>query len=244
MSENAVGGAAAASSPRFGTLGMALAAGLVAGLIAGMAGEGSHEAFAAPLDLRGSLEKSAALARAEAEASVKNAALAYGLLGAAVAAALGVAGGLARSSPLAAMRAGLTGLLVGAGLGAGAAWLIVPVASRNLILASDTMLIPLLIQVGTASAVGAAGGFAMATGRGGGARPAVLAILGGVAGAAVAAAGFALIGTLAFPLAQPEHLIPATRLARMLSRLAVAVGTALGAATGVGDRGRALNAAS
>lgn len=241
MNENEAGESGVSSAHGRRALGLALAAGIVAGLIAGLAGEGSQGTFAPPLNLRGSLEKSAELARAEAEASLKNTALAYGLLGAAVGAALGVAGGLARSSPLAAGRAGLTGLLVGAVLGAGAAWLIVPVASRNLILVSDTMLIPLLIQAGMASAVGAAGGLALATGLRSGARSAFLAVLGGVAGAAVAAAGFALLGTLAFPLAQPEHLIPVTGLARMFSRLVVALGAALGAAAGAEDRGRSLD---
>jgi hypothetical protein len=149
---------------------------------------------------------------------------------------LGLAGGLARRSGRAAAAAGLLGLVLGAAAGAGMSLALLPpynaYRGQHPDEASHDLVFPLLVHLGVWSAVGAVGGLALGIGLGmRGALPRV--VLGGLVGAAVAAAAYVLIGALAFPSASTAQGVSATWETRLLARLAVTVLAAAGAALGV-----------
>lgn len=213
----------AARPVRLGAL--ALAAGVTAGLVAWLGGEAAHGTFAPPAGLYGALEKSAILAREQLAAQVKNAALAFGLLGAATGLALGVVGGLARRSTRASAGAGLVGLVAGLAAGAATSLILVPIGERDPGLA-ESLFVPLLMHGGIWSAVGAAGGLAFGLGLGGrGMAP--RALLGGLSGALLGTIGYELVGALVFPLAGTSHALSATAPTRLLACLFVTIPVAL-----------------
>ncbi len=208
----------------------ALVAGIVASVAAGLLGEALNETFAVPEHLRGSLELSAALAKAQSVANIQNATLLNGLLGAILSVALGTAGGWARSSPRAGAVGAVVGALASAGAGAGLTRLLAPVLEQRIVVAPDDLLIPLLIHVAIGGALGAGAGLAFGIGLASGRRTVVLAAIGGLVGAAIGAALYAVLGVLAFPLAHTDQLVPSTATARLLGLACVTVATALGTA--------------
>ncbi len=174
--------------------------------------------------------------REEAVAVAKNAGLAFLLLGAALGGGLGAAGGLVRRSRRATVRAAWTGLVMGVVAAGLMSSVILPAYNayqqRHPDEASRDLVFPLLVHVGIWSAVGAAGGLALALGldeRG----TLSQAVLGGLVGAAIGAIAYELIGAFAFPAARTSQYVSATWQTRLLARLAVTVLAALGAAIGV-----------
>jgi hypothetical protein len=97
------------------------------------------------------------------------------------------------------------------------------------------MLLGLLIHAGIWLPIGAAAGVAFGVGRGG-RRTIVLALLGGLAGAALGTLVFEIVNGLAFPNVRLDKPIPGESHSRILTYFCVAVFTALGAALGVGER--------
>jgi hypothetical protein len=155
--------------------------------------------------------------RLSIESATRNAAVAYGLLGAVLSLSLGAAAGglLERRSIPRALLAGMAGAALGASLGAAGSYVLTPLYFHRLEAADITL--TLLIHLGIWGAVGAASGIAFAIGRGarkGFAGP----IIGGMMGAASAAVLFDICGAL-FPLAHTER--PLAEEAR--TRLAAAV---------------------
>ena len=213
----------------------ALAAGIAAGAIAWLGGEALRGRFVVPPGLEGSYERSAALKLARSAANVKNAALAFGLLGAASGLGLGLAGG---RGPRRAIVAGTIGLLTGAAAGAGTTWGLAPLLERNLARVSTDMLFPILIHGGIGMAIGASGGLALGLGRAGPGRDALTAMIGGLLGAGLGVAAFDVLGTLVDPSAVTGQLLPATSTARLLGQLAVAAPAALGAVLALRDADR------
>lgn len=211
----------------------ALAAGVAAGLAAWLAGELVHGAYAPPSHLYGVLEKSAELRREHSSAQLKNATLAFGLLGAILGLFLGAAGGMARRAAGAGVLAGLVGLAAGAAAGAGMALALVPIFDRNVLLASDSLLFPLLIHGGIWGLLGAAGGLAFGLGLGVDKASVVRGVLGGTAGALLGTVVYELLGVMLTPLAETSRPLSITPATRLLARICVTALAALGAAWAV-----------
>jgi hypothetical protein len=166
---------------------------------------------------------------AEHRAVLKNAALAYGLQGAILAALLGVAGAAARGSVGAAVKAGFAGLLLGAGLGAAVSYAAFTLVARWAGFGSQEMLPDLLGHVASWSVVGASGGAAFGWGLGGRARVA-RAAAGGLIGAAVAAAVYEVTGGMMFPFDRTGDPVAESGVARLFAHALVDSFAALGAA--------------
>jgi hypothetical protein len=217
---------------------LALSAGLFAGLAAWLGGERTLDHFSPALEWR--IGKVDAVYRLKPTAGslrvagTKNAALGFGILGGALGLALGVAGALAGRTPRRAFLAGVTGLTLGALAEAAATLVAVPpyYRAKDLDRSQDDLPLALRTHAGIWSLAGAAGGLAFGLGLGrGGVRRTATAVVGGMMGAGLGAVVFELLGALAFPIeaytAEPISNTPGSRL---LARLLVAVGAAIGVA--------------
>ena len=222
----------------------ALAAGLAAGLVASLGGEAVFGRFQPVFvyppnwDKIGPYDKpdilSAFLRRETPVVETKNAAAAYGLLGAVLGGSLGLAAGLARRSPGAASRAALLGVLAGGATGAAMSAALVPVFFR-IIDPESGMLPALLTHAGIWAPIGAAAGLAFGVGLG---RPRtiLLALFGGLAGAALGTIAYEVVNSLAFPNLRLDKPIPGEAPSRILGDFCITIFTALGVVLGVGER--------
>ena len=137
------------------------------------------------------------------ETAARNAAVAYGLLGAVLSLSLGVTAGclLGRFSIPRALTAGLAGIVLGASLGAASSYVLTPIYLNRLGTADITL--TMLIHLGIWTAIGAASGIAFAIGAGARKRF-VGSVIGGITGAAMAAVLFDVCGAF-LPLAHTER---------------------------------------
>jgi len=220
---------------------LAVAAGVVAGLAAWLGGEACVQLIKPPrheVNSRGIIV-TVTDRREVAVADAKNAGLAFALLGAALGAGMGLAGGFARRSVRGALSAGLLGMAAGAAGGAGMSLALLPrynaYKERHPDEASRDLVLPLLVHLGVWSTAGAAGGLAFGVGVGvRGTLPKV--ICGGLVGAAIGAATYELIGAGAFPAAKTAQFVSVTWQTRLLARLGVTVLAALGVALAAGEQ--------
>lgn len=223
----------------------ALVGGLLAGLASWLGGETVHGYFEVefvkpanwteinPYERSSVQNRQILMKRPAAEA--KNAAMAYGMLGAALGAALGLAGGLARRDVRAALIAGGVGLLAGSAAGAGlSAAMVIGIFYPNLN-PETGLLMPLIVHGAVWASIGIAAGLAFGLGQGD-RRLVGRAMVGGLVGAVAGTIAFELISATAFALERVEAPIPSDRLARLAAHLCVAVFTALGAAYGLRER--------
>jgi hypothetical protein len=159
-------------------------------------------------------------------ADSKNATVAYGILGAMLGLALGVAGGLVRNSPRRGVFAGITGALLGAIGGVGGATVFLPIYFRQLDVAQEQLgrdlVIPLLVHIGTWAVVGVASGIALGLGLGEG-RRASRAAFGGLIGGALGAVVYEVVGALVFPNDRTTQPIALTWGPRLLAALSVSL---------------------
>jgi len=159
--------------------------------------------------------------RSNAEA--KNTSLAMGILGAVFGLALGAGGGLARGSPRAAAVSGLTGLLLGAAVGAVVPLQLVPFFFRS-VGRPPNPVFPVLIQASIYGLIGGVGGLAFGFGlRGPGG--AAKGLLGGAMGAILGAIIYNVFHTIAFPLEWDLAPMPGKGVSRLLAHLCVALAT-------------------
>jgi len=224
---------------------LVLAAGIAAGIIAWLAGEASLNALV-PLshdvNVMGTPIKKVEF-KDQLAADYGNALVAFAWLGGLLGAGMGLAGGLARNSRPAALRAGAIGLVLGVGAALVASAAFLPIYFRALDTAKEELsrdlMIPLVVHAAIWSACGLAGGIALGVGLGGGWPRISKSALGGLVGAAIGAAAYELIGAFAFPsrdhTTSPVSWSLATRL---LARLLVAALAALFAAIAVTTSGR------
>jgi hypothetical protein len=199
-----------------------------AGVLAWGIGERTHDYFLPSPSAYRSRDFSA-LNRELAIVGRKNAAVAFGPLGAAAGLFLGAAGGLGRRSVSAALVAGLMGLIVG-GLAAGAAaFELAPVFSRFYSDDSPRLLLPMIVRCGIGAAVGAAAGLAFGLGRHG---PSAMlrALAGGLIGAIFGIIAFEIVNAFFFPTDRNDQLIPTSPMPRLIADLCVALGAGAGAA--------------
>jgi hypothetical protein len=214
-----------------------LGAGLLGGVVSWLAGEGCVELIKPPRQTVNSRGMALRVAdrRAEAAAVAKNAGRAFLILGAALGAGLGAAGGLARGSGRAAVLATWAGLVLGIVAAGVMSLALLPAYNayqrRYPDEAARDLLLPLLVHAGIWSAVGAAGGLALALGLGG-PGPIPRAVLGGFLGAAAGTVAYEVAGAF-FPAAKTAQFVSATWETRLMARLAVTLLASGGAAMGV-----------
>lgn len=220
-----------------------LMAGMMAGVLAGIAGEFCAAFFRPPRHAVNS--KGVVLQvtdrREEAATDAKNAGLAFAILGAALGASLGAAGGFLRGSNQAAGWAAVLGLTLGALGGAGASAAVFPAFNhyklRHPDEASASLVLPLLIQAGICSIIGAAGGLAFGRGLGVRGVP-VQAIFGGIVGAILAASTYEIVGAIILPGADTTRFIAEDRQTRVLAKLVISLFVAIGVGFSVNLRPR------
>lgn len=219
------------------TLALAALFGVLAGLTAWVVGEGAIKTFRPPTQTQHVMGQAIEHVRFEdrAAADLKNAALAYTILGAALGAGLGLAGGLTRGSALRATGSAAVGLGLGAVISLGAALLVLPVYFRaedraQAELARD-LTIPLAVHAACWAAAGLAAGAAFGVGIGGGASRVANAALGGALGAALGAAVYEVAAAAALPSSGTTSPLSHSLIARLLAR--VLVGAAAGILTAV-----------
>jgi hypothetical protein len=168
-------------------------------------------------------------------ANIKNAVVAYALLGSLVGVLLGVAGGLAQRRLRAAAVAAGAGLLVGAIL---TALVSVPVLLAYWWYFGDNaltqeLLVPFLTHAAAWAPTGLAGGLALGLAVGGGRPLVVRSMVGGLIGAIVGALVYELAGAAVFPLDRTTFPVSGSAGSRLLARLAVAIGVAVFAVLGL-----------
>jgi hypothetical protein len=236
-------GAAVARSSPLRDWSLILGAGLVAGLIGFGIGEAAPSLtpidLKLPPDIQASVPKrTMELKRRQRVSMDRAAAVAYGGLGMFLGLALGVAGGMARRSPAAALAAGLTGLVLGGAAGAGATLSVLPSYHAALAAKSDAdkennLSVSLLAHGGIWIAVGGAAGLALGLGLGGPGRIA-RATIGGILGATLAAAIYEFAGAIVFPTGETFRQMAVAPGPRLLAHLSVALCVAV-AALGVAN---------
>jgi hypothetical protein len=213
---------------------LALTAGLIAGLASWLIGEAFHGRFAPPDARTGqrlSPDQLKSRRAALDAAGALEATVAFGALGAVTGLALGLAGGCARGSARAALNAAIAGAIFGGTAGGIMPCALLPIFYRGYNPDRDDLILPILIQGGNWSVIGAAAGAAFGIGLGDRGR-ALRALLGGLLGAAVGVFVFEVVGGLAFPLDGTSEPISATWGTRLFARLAVTIFTSAGAAIG------------
>jgi MFS family permease len=202
-------------------------AGLVAGLVAFGLGEAVYELI--PTGREGvntmGLILQLPTQRTTNLADTRNAALAFGLLGACLAGGLGIAGGLARRSASAMLAAGLLGAILGLACGAGCSFAVLPLFFRIAPLYSEYDLIFSMIMHGSIwGAAGAAAGLAFAVGLGE-RRLVGRSLLAGFVGAVLGAIVFDVVGVLVYPIGTTGQPISTTWPTRLMARLMVTLAT-------------------
>ena len=222
----------------------ALAAGLLAGALASAGGEAVYGRFQPVFIPPPGWEKvsqyqrpqvtSAFLTKENPIVEGKNAAAAYGLMGAVLGGALGLAGGLARRTPRTAIIASFVGIVSGAATGAALSIALFPIFFR--VVTAESGLLPLLlIHAGVWAPVGAAAGLAFGIGLGG-PRSIAFAMIGGLAGAALGTMAFEVANSIVFPSIRLDRPIPSEAPSRIMGHFCITVFASLGAALGVGER--------
>jgi hypothetical protein len=215
-----------------------LAAGLLGGLWGFAIGESGQRFIQPSIEMppeimRNGQARTKEMERRRALCRDQIAALAYGGLGMVLGLALGVAGGLARRAPLAAIVAGVTGLVLGGAAGAGSTAVLVPNfhAARLAFSEEDhnnDLALALRTHGGIWITIGAAAGLALGIGLGGWSRTA-RSVIGGILGAVVAAAIYEFGGAILFPLAETFRPTAYEVIPRLFAHLTVALCVAAGA---------------
>ena len=231
----AVSTAATPSSPSFSRLlACATIAALIAGAVSLLAGEAIMSHFRSDLLPKLAVNPNPEDMRRFREARLYSAALTFATMGGLLGLALGVAGGLARRSAWASVRAGFVGLVLGTAAAAGVAYVVVSIFYKQHDPQSGDLLLPLLTHGAIWSTVGAVAGLAFGLGIGAWGRwPATL--VGGLVGAATATILYELIGALAFASSKTDLPLSSSMTTRGMAQLLVAIFSSLGAAVALRD---------
>lgn len=207
-----------------------LPCGLIAGMAAFFLGETTYRIIPARtvmLNTMGTVAP-AVTAETKSEADIRNAAVAFAILGGCLAGGLGAAGGLARRSGTATAGAGFLGLVLGAGLAAGVSLATLrPFAAAQFTYSDHDLEISMLMHGTIWGLAGATAGLAFAVGAGSGLRRIVVAMAMGFLGAALGAVAFDLVGAAIFATADTGDPVSTTWPSRLTARMLVALGTAL-----------------
>lgn len=205
-------------------------AGLLAGLVAFAAGEAVYKLIPAELvkvNTMGQIMMAPTEKTARA-ADVRNAALAFGLLGVCLGSFMGTAGGLARRSASAMARAGVLGAVLGLAAGALISFGLLPIfLDTQPFHPEHELILSVIMHMAIWGVTGAAAGLAFAVGLGE-RRLVARAIAAGFVGAALGSLVFELVGAALFPLASTGQPISTTWPSRLLARLLVTAASVAG----------------
>jgi MFS family permease len=215
-----------------------LAAGLLAGLAGFAFGETAPTLFRPSVEVPPEMRRNRnafqnEMGRRMVVAHERIAAMAYGGLGMVLGLALGVAGGLARRSPRAAVAAGLTGLVLGGAAGAGSTIVALPYYHASRVGVSEAnynkdLGAALCTHGAIWLTIGVTAGLALGIGLGNRGRM-VRAVIGGILGAGAGAVIYEFGGAVLFPLAETFRPTPVQMTPRLLAHLTVALCIAAGA---------------
>ena len=197
---------------------LSVAAGIVAGFISWLAGEAVVEHFKPEThrEERYGVERTLPTAKSLVATEIKNAALAFAILGGALGLALGLAGGLARGSLQFALSAAAAGMVLSAVAGVIVSFMLVPVFQTRFDMVDQGLSVPLLTHGGIWGAIGAMAGLAMGIGLGGW-RSITCCLLGGLAGGVLGAVAYELAGAVVFPLDKTYQPLSETASSRFLA---------------------------
>ena len=212
---------------------IALAAGIVAGLISWLGGELALGAFRPRLYRLEMMGMTSLQPTRESQdaADLKNATLAFTVLGSVTGLVMGLAGGLAGRAPGRGVFVALALQALGALVGALASLALLPLFYRGNVPDPSDLLSPILIHGGVWMAIGAVGGLAFALGLG--SRGHLPNAVGAACIAAfLAAIVFHLLNGVLFPDSSSMEPVARSRLVRLLAMLLVTILVALGAARG------------
>ncbi|RUL88890.1 hypothetical protein [Tautonia sociabilis] len=185
----------------------AVLAGLIAGGIGWAAGEATLDHYRVSEEAAGRAFDFSQLNVETRATNTRNAAIAFGLLGAALGMAMGMAGGLVRHRPRAGLLGGAVGMVLAGALGAAIPFAVVPIYFDHFDPTAPTLMLPIMIHGAVWLPVGIAAGLAFGLGIGGRTRI-LAAIFGGLIGATIGTAVVETINAMAFPLARSEQFIP------------------------------------
>jgi hypothetical protein len=215
---------------------MAIVAGLAAGVVSWLIGESVVTVVRPPYQVQNIMGQTILKAtfKDQSAADLKNATLAFALLGGVLGAALGIAGGLVRRSARAGTVSSVVGLLLGGMMGAAASLAFLPVYYSALERAQEELsrdlTLPLFVHGGIWAACGLAGGVMFGIGLGAGWTRTINAAIGGLVGAVLGAVLYEMIGAIAFAGDKTTIPLATTWKARLLARLLVATLSAMLAA--------------
>lgn len=199
---------AGSDSPKRGRLGAwALMAGLLSGAIGWGVGEATLDLFHISEEAAGQSFDFTQANLERRSSGARNAAIAFGVLGATLGLTLGLAGGLTRGNPRSGVVGGGVGLLLGGAAGGVIPFLVVPVYFDLFEPAKPTLLLPMMIYGAIWLPIGLAGGLAFGIGLGVG-RQIWALLLGGLIGATVGVATLEVVNAIVFPLTHSDQFIP------------------------------------
>jgi hypothetical protein len=221
-------GPAPATQGTSGLLAVALAAAFVAGAASWLAGEAILKSYEIDLTPRLRGGQNAANIRRFEGGRVNSAAATFAVTGGFLGLALGLAGGIARRSASAGSGSAILGLLLGAAAPAVVAKVLLPIFFKRFNPSSNELMLSLLTVGAIWLSVGAAGGLAFGVALGGRGRWKAT-LVGGIAGAAVAAIVYEIAGALAFPAGKTDLPLATSLPARAMAHILVAILTAAGA---------------
>jgi hypothetical protein len=206
----------------------AATAGLIAGVASWLAGEMVHTRYQRDLLAPLAISPSPEQMRRWKDARLYSAALTFTLMGGCLGLAMGAAGGAARRSGWAGVKAAIFGLVMGTAAAAAAALFLVPFFFKTHDPQSGSLVLPLLTHGAILSAVGAIGGLAFGLGMGGQGRW-KSALAGGLVGGAAATIVYEIVGAVAFATYQTDMPVSSSIITRGIAQMLVAVLSAVGA---------------
>jgi hypothetical protein len=217
---------------RLWAIAMAMAVGVVAGLVSWGAGELAQGFFKPRLFKVELMGMSSIQPTLESKniADLKNAEVAFGLLGCVTALAMGCAGGLVARSPGRGLIVGLGIQPIGAAVALVATLALIPPLLRNTTPDPNDLIAPMLVHGGIWVPIAAVGGLAFAIGMK--SRRVISAIGGACLGGVLATILFHILGAILFPNVGSYEAVPSSAVLRLLATLPLAILIAAGAALG------------
>jgi hypothetical protein len=217
---------------------IALAGGVVAGLVSWLAGESAYGAFRPKLFKVVIMQSTHFTPTMQSmnDADLKNATVAFAILGGVTGLVMGFAGGLAGRSVSRGVIVGLGAQALGGLVGALASLALVPLFYRQLVPDTNDLLSPIMIHAGVWMAIGAVGGLAFGIGLRCG-RNLLGAVGGACLGACLATVVYHLLSASLFLDSGSTEPVATSPLVRLLAMLLVPVFVATGAARGALGRG-------
>jgi hypothetical protein len=201
----------------------------IAGAAAWLGGERAHQLFKPSEESSSQRFDFRALNRELSLSGTRNAAVAFGLLGACLGLALSLTPGSSRRSTVRRLGSSLLGLLAGGTAGVAGSYLVIPFHYEYKDPSGTEIGQSVLTHGMIWGLVGLGAGVAYGISR---SRPTRLTVFrsaqGGLIGALIGTVLYELIGGLAFPLARTTDAISASAWTRLLACMAIALGTAVG----------------